>query len=145
MGFHCNILLGVLLSSIRITWPSEAILIIFINLTISAFLLVSLVHNSFWISRIHLHFALGQKFFLLFYAQIFWDVVRLDLLTSKPHIRRSLQVLLNFCVFLTLSDCLMLLIPFISHMHSNIGFHWWPSNLTKNAVRMSYTCILKES
>jgi hypothetical protein len=35
MGFHRNILLGVLLSSIRITWPSQAILLLFINLTIS--------------------------------------------------------------------------------------------------------------
>ena len=35
--FHCNILLGILLSSIRITWPSQAILLLFINLTISAF------------------------------------------------------------------------------------------------------------
>jgi len=37
IGFHCNILLGVLLSSIRITWPSQAILLLFINLTISVF------------------------------------------------------------------------------------------------------------
>ena len=37
IGFHCNILLGVLLSSIRITRPSQAILLHFINLTISAF------------------------------------------------------------------------------------------------------------
>ena len=29
IGFHCNILLGVLLSSIRITWPSQAILLLF--------------------------------------------------------------------------------------------------------------------
>ena len=37
IGFHCNILLRVLLSSIRITWPSQAILQLFINLTIPAF------------------------------------------------------------------------------------------------------------
>jgi len=37
IGFHCNILLGDLLSSIRITWPNQAILLLFINLTISAF------------------------------------------------------------------------------------------------------------
>jgi hypothetical protein len=95
------------------------------NLTISAFPISSLIHNSFWFSRIHLHFALGQRFISIFYAQIFWDVVRLDLLTlilltwriwwspnnaskwqmefnsafkgltSKPHIRRSLQFLLT--------------------------------------------------
>jgi hypothetical protein len=35
-GFHYNILLGVLLSSIRITWPRKAILLLFINLTISS-------------------------------------------------------------------------------------------------------------
>ena len=29
IGFHSNILLGVLLSSIRITWPSQAILLLF--------------------------------------------------------------------------------------------------------------------
>jgi len=37
IGFHCNIFLGVLLSSIRITWPSQAILLLFMNLTVSAF------------------------------------------------------------------------------------------------------------
>ena len=35
IGFHRNVLLGVLLSSIRITWPSQVILLLFINLTIS--------------------------------------------------------------------------------------------------------------
>jgi hypothetical protein len=65
------------------------------------FLLVHLVHNSFWFSRIHLHFALGQRFFSIFYAEIFWDVVRLDLSVSKLHIRRPLRILLNFCIFLT--------------------------------------------
>jgi len=37
IDFHSNILLGVLLSSIRITWPSQAILLLFIDLTMSAF------------------------------------------------------------------------------------------------------------
>jgi hypothetical protein len=31
IGYHSNILLGILLSSIRITWPSQAILLLFIN------------------------------------------------------------------------------------------------------------------
>jgi hypothetical protein len=35
IGFNYNIPLGVLLSSIRITWPSQAILLLFINLTMS--------------------------------------------------------------------------------------------------------------
>ena len=38
IGFHSNILLGVLLSSIRITWPSQAILLLFINLTMRSFI-----------------------------------------------------------------------------------------------------------
>jgi hypothetical protein len=70
IGFHSNILLGVLFSSIRITWPSQAILLLFINLTMSAFfLLIHSVRNSFWFSRIHLYFALGQRFSSIFYAQ----------------------------------------------------------------------------
>jgi hypothetical protein len=35
------------------------------------FLLVHSVHNSFWFTRIHLHFALGQSFSSIFCAQIF--------------------------------------------------------------------------
>ena len=101
IGFHCNILLGVFLY-IRITWPSQAILLHLWILLYLHFLLVRLVHNSFWFSRIHLHFALGQRFFSIFYAQIFWDVVCRHLFTSKLHIRRLLQVLLNFYIFLTL-------------------------------------------
>jgi len=37
IGFHSNILLGILPLSIRITCPSQAILLLFINLTVSAF------------------------------------------------------------------------------------------------------------
>ena len=37
-GFHSNILLGILPPSIRITCPSQAILLLFIHLTVSAFL-----------------------------------------------------------------------------------------------------------
>ena len=36
IGFHSKIFLDVLLSSIRITWPSQTILLLFTNLTISA-------------------------------------------------------------------------------------------------------------
>jgi hypothetical protein len=86
IGFHSNILFGVLLSSIRITWPGQAILLLFINLTISAFSTSSSVHNSFWFSRIHLHFAQGQRFFSIFYAQIFWDVRHNHLKLRKMNI-----------------------------------------------------------
>ena len=40
IGFHSNNLLGVLLSSIRITWPSQAILLLFVNITMSAFSII---------------------------------------------------------------------------------------------------------
>ena len=97
IGFHSNILLGVLLSSIRITWPSQAILLLFINLTMSAFPISSFsFRNSFWFFRVHLHFAQGQRFFSVFCPQIFWDVVCLDLSVSKLNICRSLQVILTF-------------------------------------------------
>jgi len=39
IGFHSSILLGNLFPSIRITWPSQPILLLFTNLAISAFLL----------------------------------------------------------------------------------------------------------
>ena len=37
VGFHSNILLGILFSSIRMTCPNQAILLLFMNLTMSAF------------------------------------------------------------------------------------------------------------
>ena len=37
VGFHSNTLLGILFSSIRITCPNQAILLLFMNLTVSAF------------------------------------------------------------------------------------------------------------
>ena len=37
VGFHSNTLLGILLPSIRVTWPSQAILLLFIILTMCAF------------------------------------------------------------------------------------------------------------
>jgi len=45
IGFHSNILWCVLLSSLRITWPSQAILLLFINLTMR-FLFVQFVIYS---------------------------------------------------------------------------------------------------
>jgi hypothetical protein len=49
--------------------------------------------------------------------------------------------LLNFCKFLTLSFCLMLLISLISHVHNNIGFHW---ELITNYMHqfLNYTTLL---
>ena len=50
--FHSHILLGVLLSSIRITWPSQAILLLFINLNIYAF---SISSFSSWLIQQYTH------------------------------------------------------------------------------------------
>ena len=47
VGFHSNILLGILFSSIRITCPNQAILLLFMNLTMSAFPMSSF--NSWFI------------------------------------------------------------------------------------------------
>ena len=37
IGFHSSILLGILIPSIRVTCPSQAVLLLFMNLTMSAF------------------------------------------------------------------------------------------------------------
>src|SRR5215510_12999336 len=42
VGFHSNTLLGILFSSIRITCPNQAITLLFIDLTMSAFPINSL-------------------------------------------------------------------------------------------------------
>jgi len=48
IGFHSNILLGIHPPSIRITCPSQPILLLFTNLTMSAFPMSYSVHCSFW-------------------------------------------------------------------------------------------------
>ena len=90
IGFHSNILLGILPPSIRITCPSQAILPLFINLTMSAFPISSFSSGSFWFSKLHFHLALGQKFSLIFSAPIFLIAVHFDLLMSRSHIRMLL-------------------------------------------------------
>ena len=90
IGFHSNILLSVLLSSIHITWPSQAILLLFINLTMSASS-ISSVCNSFWFSRIHLHFGLGQRFsqysMLKYSEMLFVSICQCPSFTSVGHYR----------------------------------------------------------
>ena len=102
IGFHSNILQGILPPSIRITCPSQAILLLFINLCLH-FLWVHSVNSSFWFSKFHFHLVLGQKFSLVFSAKIFLTVVHFYLLMSRPHIRMLLQVLLGLYIFLVLN------------------------------------------
>jgi hypothetical protein len=64
IGFHCNTHLCVFLSSIRITWPSQAILLLFINLTISAFPISSFSSWFILILQDPSSFCTGPKIFL---------------------------------------------------------------------------------
>ena len=66
VGFHFSTLWGILFPSIRITWPGQAIVLLFTNLTVSDFLLGRSARNAFRFCRIHLHFALDQRFFSIF-------------------------------------------------------------------------------
>ena len=63
IGFHSNILLGILPPFIRITCPSQAILL-FINLTISAFPISSFSSWFFLILQIPFSSCNGPKIFL---------------------------------------------------------------------------------
>ena len=62
--FHSNVFLCVLLSPIRITWPSQAILVYFLNLTISAFSINSLSSWFIPILQDPPSFCTGPKIFL---------------------------------------------------------------------------------
>jgi hypothetical protein len=69
LWFSCQlvstlILLGVLFSSIHITWPSQAILLLFINLTLSAFSISSFSWRFILILQDPSSFCTGPKIFL---------------------------------------------------------------------------------
>ena len=63
-GFHSNILLGILPPSIHIMHPSQAILLLFINLTISAFPTSSFSSWFFLILHIPFSSCTGPKSFI---------------------------------------------------------------------------------
>ena len=76
IGYHCKIFLGVLLSSIRITWPRQAILLFFINLTIVcvfSYFIQFVIHSDSQGSIFILHWT--KDFFSIFYALIRLDVL----------------------------------------------------------------------
>jgi len=64
IGFHSNILLGILPPSIRINCPSQAILVLFINLTMSAFPISSFSSWFFLILQIPFSPCIGRKIVL---------------------------------------------------------------------------------
>jgi len=61
IGFHSNILLGILPPSIRVTCPSQVILLLFINLTMSAFPISSFSSWFFLILQIPFSSCTGLK------------------------------------------------------------------------------------
>ena len=116
IDFHSNILLGILLPSLCITCRSQAILLLFINLTMSALSMSSFSSWFFLILQIPFSSCAGPKIFLI--------VVHFDLLMSRPHICMLQWVLLRFHIFLVLNFYLMLLISLVFHMNGNISFRW---------------------
>ena len=103
IGFHSNIVLGILPPSIRITRPSQAIRLLFINLTMSAFPMSSFSLCFFLILQIPFLSCTGPKISLIFSARIFLIVVHFDLLMSRSHISMLLQVLLRLYIILVLN------------------------------------------
>jgi len=71
IGFHSNIVLGILPPSIRITFPSQAILLLFITLTMPTFPTRSFSSWFFLILQIPFSSCIGPKsFFNIFRSNI---------------------------------------------------------------------------
>ena len=106
VGFHSNILLGILFSSICITCPNQAILLLFMNLTMSALPMSSF--NSWFILILQdpSLSCTGPKIFLNILRSNILRCARLWLLMSKLHIRMSLQAVLTFALLKWLLSCL---------------------------------------
>ena len=93
IGFHSNILLGILPPSIRVTCPSQATLLLFIILTTSAFPISLFSSWFFLILQIPFSSCTGPKIFLIFSAQIFLIVVHFDLPIALIHQEISLVLI----------------------------------------------------
>ena len=64
IGFHSSILLGILIPSIRVTCPSQAILLLFMNIIMSAFPMSSFSSWFFLILQNSFSSCTGPKSFL---------------------------------------------------------------------------------
>ena len=64
IGFHFSILLGILIPSIRVTCPSQSIILLFVNLTMSAFPMCSFSSWYFLILQNPFSSCIGPKIFL---------------------------------------------------------------------------------
>ena len=93
IGFHSNILLGILPPSIRITYPSQAILLLFINLTVSAFPISSFSSWFFLILQIPFSSCTGPKIVLnIFRSNILtcYSFRLVNVQASHPYVTRGL-------------------------------------------------------
>ena len=78
IGFHSSILLGILIPSIASYVLARLFFCFLWILLCLHFLWVRSVHGSFSFSRIHFHLVLGQRFSLVFSAQIFLVFVHIE-------------------------------------------------------------------
>ena len=89
IGFHSNILLGILPPSIRVTCPSQAILLLFINLTVSAFPMSSSSSWFFLILQIPFSSCTGPKVSLNIFRSNIRNCCYLDMCSNVLNFRRS--------------------------------------------------------
>ena len=89
-GFHSNILLGILPPSIRVTCPSQAILLLFINITMSAFPTSSFSSWFFLILQITFSSCTGPiYFFFLLFTSTFSATLRREVTLPRKRLFRN--------------------------------------------------------
>ena len=123
IGFHSSILLGILIPSIRVTCPSQAILPLFMNLTMSSFPMSSFSSWFFLILQNPFSSCTGPKIFLSTFRSNILSCCSFRLVNvqaSHPCVTAGLIKILY--IFFVLSFYLMLLISLALHMNSHIGF-----------------------
>ena len=99
IGFHSSILLGILIPSIHVTCPSQAILLLFMNLTMSAFRMSSFSSWFFLILQNPFLSCTGPEIFLsIFCSNILSCSFRLVYVqASHPYVTTGLIKVL--CIF----------------------------------------------
>ena len=116
IGFHSNIHLGILPPSIRITCPSEAILLLFINLTMSGLPMSSFSSWFFLILQIPFSSCTGPKIFLNIFRSNILNCCSFQFVnvhTSHPYVTTGLIKVLYIFSFKLLFNAL----DFISVPH----------------------------
>ena len=107
IGFHSHILLGILPPSIRITCPSQAILLFFfLNLTTSALPMSSFSSWFFLISQVQFSSCTGPKIFLNIFRSNILNCCSFRLVNvqaSHLHVTAGLIGVLYIYIFLILN------------------------------------------